>query len=206
MHHFWSKHKLFILLFILSGIGTLASGIALHYTTAPSPDMAIEQRTAETIPSNEKTVSTSPTTENIQQPIVMPTTSPPENLNTELPTTTTVLSQNHDEQTTPSDSASIPVTFTIDNISYESAVPKDLTAYDAMVLLKNRGDITFESKDYGTALGQLITNINGKKNNEERNGKYWIYRVNGTKATAGVSHTIIHDNDTITWTYESQEM
>ncbi len=85
-------------------------------------------------------------------------------------------------------------------------VPKDLSVYDAMVLLKNRGEITFESKDYGRALGQLITYINGKKNNEEQNGKYWIYRVNGTKATTGVSHTIIHDNDIITWTYESQEM
>ena len=65
--------------------------------------------------------------------------------------------------------------------------------------------VIFTSKEY-SGLGTLITSINGKVSNQSRNDLFWIYSVNGTKATIGVSQYVLAAGDVVSWSYEPSTM
>ena len=97
--------------------------------------------------------------------------------------------------------ATIPVTFIVDNLTYHEKVVFNSSVYDLMYTMRKNEPFTFVEKNYG-ALGFLIEEINGVKNNTRAN-TYWIYYINGSKATVGVSTYILKPNDIITWKYEA---
>ncbi len=78
------------------------------------------------------------------------------------------------------------------------------TVQEVMNLMQDSTDFSFTTRDYGKTLGEMVTEINGVKNNPKSN-KYWIYSVDGEKAKVGISNNLITKNNLIEWTYEDSE-
>ena len=99
----------------------------------------------------------------------------------------------------------IDITLTVPETGFSSTldVPEGSTVYDAMKLMSETTEFTFHAESYGH-LGVFIDTIAGIKNDTIR-ALYWIYAVNGQKATKGVSQYTLQPHDIITWTYESSE-
>ena len=102
-------------------------------------------------------------------------------------------------------SQSIGVTFVVEHSTSTFSVSEGSTALDLMLKASSSKTVTFTSKEY-SGLGTLITSINGKVSNQNRNDLYWIYSVNGKKATVGVSQYVLHDGDVVSWSYEPSTM
>ena len=90
------------------------------------------------------------------------------------------------------------VTLEINGIKYENEISEEISVYDFMYNLRTKGEIDFKEKTY-SGIGKFIEEINGIKNGE----KYWIYYVNGEKATIGVSNYKINEGDIVSWKYEN---
>jgi len=80
----------------------------------------------------------------------------------------------------------------------ETAIVSGENVYDFMTELQKEGKINFEDKNY-SGMGELVEEINGIKNNGDKN---WIYYVNGKKATIGISNYKIKPGDVVSWKYE----
>ena len=88
----------------------------------------------------------------------------------------------------------------IDNQKVESVIGGSINIYSFMSKLRQEGKINFKEKNY-IGMGEFIEEINGVKNNGEKN---WIYYVNGKKANIGVSNYKLINGDVVSWRYESQ--
>ena len=80
----------------------------------------------------------------------------------------------------------------------ENEIQNEISVYDFMAELQNEGKINFTEKNY-IGMGELITGINGMKNNSNQS---WIYYVNGKEAQVGVSNYKINPGDVVSWKYE----
>lgn len=89
----------------------------------------------------------------------------------------------------------------IEDLIYSILIEPGNTAYDLMAKAQTDGLIRFSARDYGGDMGQLIEEINGIRSSV-RNKKYWIYYINGKKATVGISNYQLKPGDTISWQYE----
>ncbi len=101
--------------------------------------------------------------------------------------------------------STITVMFVVEHATTSFSIAKGSTAFDLMMAASSSKVITFTGKEY-SGLGTLITSINGKASNQNRNDLYWIYSVNGKKATVGVSQYVLHDGDIVSWSYEPSTM
>lgn len=63
-------------------------------------------------------------------------------------------------------------------------------------------DFSYAGKDY-PGLGFFVEQID-QVEQDKAQGLYWVYRVNGVKASLGVSQQTIAPGDTITWSYEAE--
>ena len=73
------------------------------------------------------------------------------------------------------------------------------SAYD---LLNNETQITYSIyNNMGEYPEFMITSINGLTNNQNSNGRYWQYYVNGVYAQIGVNHDQLNDNAIEEWYY-----
>jgi hypothetical protein len=86
----------------------------------------------------------------------------------------------------------------INDKQYESIINESINIYDFMKQLRLDGKFTFKEKNY-IGMGQFIQEINGVKNNGDKN---WIYYVNGKKAEIGVSDYKLTSGDIVSWKYE----
>jgi KaiC/GvpD/RAD55 family RecA-like ATPase len=91
----------------------------------------------------------------------------------------------------------------IENQSYPINIEAGNTAYDLMKHAEAAGYIRFSTNDYGGDLGRLVEEINGIRNSA-RDKKYWIYYINGKKATVGISNYQPQSGDIISWQYEDE--
>lgn len=73
------------------------------------------------------------------------------------------------------------------------------TVEEAMQKASTKG-FSSETKSFG-GIGAYVTSINGLAE-DEASGLYWIYYLNDTPATAGISTQQLQDGDTIEWRYE----
>lgn len=104
------------------------------------------------------------------------------------------------QNTTQLNPESINVLLKVDDKAYTISTKSDSTVLDVM---KNASEQGFVYKGQDSAsLGFYVDEINGVKNNNAE-GKYWSYYLNGDMAQAGVSAQIVKSNDTITWKYET---
>lgn len=97
----------------------------------------------------------------------------------------------------------ITATITVQGKNYPLTISEYSTAYDLMISAKNQRLITLHATPYGD-LGYMIDELNGLKNSSGEK-KYWIYYINGKKATIGISSYVIHEGDIIEWKYEDSE-
>jgi len=81
--------------------------------------------------------------------------------------------------------------------SYSVKTEEGVSVYDVMKDAESDG-FSFEGKEY-PSMGFFVEKINEIKNGE---GGYWIYYVNGIKASVGISNYIIKDGDIINWKFE----
>lgn len=86
----------------------------------------------------------------------------------------------------------------INGQQYEEEITAEMSVYDFMSKLREKGGIDFTEKNY-TGIGKFITSINGIKGDGDKN---WIYYVNGVEAQVGVSNYKINKGDMISWKYE----
>jgi len=87
---------------------------------------------------------------------------------------------------------------------YDIAYIDGTTVYDMMMQLHNDAKLTIKTKNYGQSLGYFITEINGIRHTNESDN-YWIYYINGKKATLGISSYTLLPHDIIEWKYEENE-
>lgn len=95
----------------------------------------------------------------------------------------------------------ISATLSIDGKSFTHQLPKGANVGALLVSAQSVGEISFQGKEY-SGLGMLVVGINGKENNNDKNNLYWIYSVNGKKATVGVSQYVLSSGDVVSWSYE----
>lgn len=115
-------------------------------------------------------------------------------VDTEIKTTTT---------TTLPATETIPVTIIITGQSYPIEVSPGSTVYTAMESLSESGTIPVAFKNF-SGLGYFVDAINGQTSDTIQ-AKYWIYYINGQKATRGISQVQLNSNDVISWKYENAE-
>jgi len=82
-------------------------------------------------------------------------------------------------------------------------IPERAFVYDMMNLARHEHLLTFKEKEY-SGMGFFIQEINGIAN-DSKAGRYWIYYINGKKASVGVSTYEVKLNDNINWHYEQDE-
>ncbi len=75
------------------------------------------------------------------------------------------------------------------------------TAHQVMRQASEQCQFTYQGKNYA-GLGFFVEKLGAVASNKTA-GQFWIYSVNGAKATLGVSQQIVQPGDTITWTYEA---
>ncbi|MFA5095073.1 MAG: DUF4430 domain-containing protein [Candidatus Paceibacterota bacterium] len=80
----------------------------------------------------------------------------------------------------------------------ETSITEKENVYDFMIQLQKEKKISFKDKVY-SGMGKFIEEINGVKNNGDKN---WIYYVNDKKATIGVSNYQMIPGDIVIWKYE----
>ena len=99
----------------------------------------------------------------------------------------------------------IGVQFVVEHATSTYYIPKGSTVLNLMLQASSSQAVIFTSKEY-SGLGTLITSINGKVSNQGRSDLFWIYSVNGKKATVGVSAYVLRDGDVVSWSYEPSTM
>lgn len=103
-----------------------------------------------------------------------------------------------------SQASQISASLVINGKIYSLLLPENSSAYDLMLFARKAHGISFGGKEY-SGLGFFIDEINGVKNNQGGNKKFWIYSVNGKKADVGVSQYRVKKGDIISWSYEDEE-
>lgn len=86
----------------------------------------------------------------------------------------------------------------INNKKIATKIAEGKNVYDFMQKLQKEGKINFRDSTY-IGMGKLIEEINGVKNNGNKN---WIYYVNGKKAEIGISNYKLKTGDVVSWKYE----
>lgn len=85
--------------------------------------------------------------------------------------------------------------------SYEISFDKEgITLESLMKKLQSESDFRFSGVNY-SSMGFFVNEINGIKN-DNKQGKYWVYYLNGQSAQAGVSIQKINSGYNIEWKYE----
>lgn len=97
----------------------------------------------------------------------------------------------------------IKVILKVPDFSYQVYAPKESTVYEMMKIadLQNN-NFSFKGREF-SGLGFFVEEINGLSQNKKE-GKYWIYYINGKPASVGVSQYKLKENDIITWKYEKE--
>ena len=94
-------------------------------------------------------------------------------------------------------------TIEINGRALTAPIAANSTAYDLMADLRKLGQISFTERQFG-GLGYFVESIEGLKN-DNAGGRYWIYYINGAKATVGISQLQLKPGDRITWKYENED-
>lgn len=108
------------------------------------------------------------------------------------------------EESTEQNQGDMTVHVVIDTMAVDSAVmfdddeslPADTNAYDA--LLATGLDVVSAESPYG---GEYVTSIGGLSEKQYGDMSGWGYTVNGEYVATSASETILHDGDTLTWSY-----
>ncbi len=79
---------------------------------------------------------------------------------------------------------------------------KEITVHQLMKQAATQCDFSYTVKDF-TSLGAFVDELGGVQS-DQREGKYWIYYVNGKKANVGVSTYRVQAEDLIAWKYEQE--
>jgi len=97
----------------------------------------------------------------------------------------------------------ISVTVLINGSAFDTQIEQGTTVYELMNKLTSEGLITFKTRNFGGSLGYFVQDINGIENT---NDHFWIYSINGKKATIGISNYTLKSKDTISWNYEASTL
>lgn len=222
------KFKLttFFQAFFVITIATTA-GYALYAQTNNAPSLAqtnlitITKSSANLLGTSFDTHADFSTTLDITQPAAVNTTTaasnqnktvataPQENsvVNNNTSTTTTVATDNKNTTVAASPEEPTKKTITVQlkasgpNVSYNAKieVTAGSTVQTVMNTAKQQGFRYSVSQN--SSLGAFVESIQGVSTNKDTE-MYWIYRVNGALAIAGISSYVIKSGDVISWTYE----
>ena len=115
--------------------------------------------------------------------------------------------ENNNSTTTTATEKPIKKTITVQlkasgpNVAYNSKieVAAGSTVQTVMNTAKQQGFRYSVSQN--SSLGAFVESIQGVSTNKDTE-MYWIYRVNGAVAIAGISSYVIKSGDVISWTYE----
>lgn len=106
-----------------------------------------------------------------------------------------------ENKTDNNDKSTESIKIEVGDKSYSIKVEKGSTVYDAMKKLSEdkKFSFVFHTKEY-SSMGNFVDSINGVPGTP---GKYWLYYLNGKKASMGVSKNKIKSGDVVTWKQES---
>ncbi len=99
----------------------------------------------------------------------------------------------------------IVVRLTVGSSTKVFSLPQKSSVEDLMLVARDAGFLFFNGKTY-SSIGLFIESINGIENNMSNGDRYWIYKVNGKKATMGVSKYILNSHDVVEWNYEEYQI
>lgn len=103
------------------------------------------------------------------------------------------------EKVEKKESARLEIFSTSGRRSYILELEADDTVEKIMGRAQKNG-LKFSVKNFG-GLGSYVTSINGVKEDAKK-GMFWIYYVNGKKASAGISNQKVFSDDIVQWRYE----
>ncbi len=78
----------------------------------------------------------------------------------------------------------------------------DLSVHQLMQQASQQCNFAYRVKDY-TSLGAFVDELGGVTSSRKE-GRYWIYYVNGKKANVGVSSYTVAPDDLVAWVYEQE--
>lgn len=189
---------------------TVASTVAF-FTYQPSPPIVAKNlattptTTLSTPPLTTSTAATSTPPPNALSSSIVTSqpSSTPQATNTSTPAS--ISDQPQEPYSPPTTSAindTIPITIQIASTTYALDIAPESSVYDALEVLRNTASVPIQYKYFGHDLGYFVEAIDNIRNNP-RAGMYWVYSINGTKASTGISTYIIQPHDYIHWTYEA---
>jgi len=195
-------HKTYVIIILLSFI-IIVSGCShttiINTDTTIKPNIQQEDIITSHLSKNENTIEEKIETENniiTKQKIYL----------TEQDTnTTTDYIEEKKEITKITEENIAYIAMYIEEKSYYVPYQENMSVENAMKTIQiiSSTPFSFKTKNY-PGMGSFVYEINGKKQNNI-NGIYWIYSINGKKSTLGISQYIIQPEDIITWTYEKDE-
>lgn len=121
------------------------------------------------------------------------------------PTTTTpkIAETEYDPPPITTATNTTPFKLAINDQTIEAQTEQGATVFKAMQNLMAENKISFHATNY-SGIGYFVDEIGGIKN-DQQNGLYWIYYINGQSASVGISLYSLKPNDIITWKYEKSK-
>lgn len=187
----------------------------VEFIVPAAMDTLVNQAELETTPSTivETTTQTTVEPSVVSTEAAEPTTTPTTSANT-TPTTAisqTATSQANTEATAPKEtteetavSAQIVVTVSGPGVTQRCEVPVSgsMNVHQLMKQASAQCKFSYRVKDF-TSLGAFVDELGGLVS-DQKNGKFWIYYVNGKKANIGVSGYTAQPDDVVAWVYEQE--
>ena len=120
------------------------------------------------------------------------------------PTHTELPAADDTTATEPNVESEIVVTLSGPGVTKRCEVPVtgSVLVHALMQQASKQCHFSYQVKDF-TSLGAFVDELGGLTS-DRKEGKYWIYYVNGKKANIGVSAYTAQPNDVVAWVYEQE--
>jgi len=176
MRQYFQKHKWHLVIFVIL---LFTAGVSWHFSSIKTSASSADKLKLENIKTTTSTIFA------VTPPITISKT------------------QDTNKTQTPNSNNQTPNEQTNNNLTVyqfnSSTISLKVTSTSTVIDAMENSQLDFKTKTF-SSLGEFVEEIGGLKN-DNQNGKYWIYYINGATANLGISTQIVKPGDLIEWKY-----